>query len=44
MITLASAASFLGTIWFSALVFVAGALIGAPAWNWAKSYMPCNKG
>ena len=36
-------ASFLGTIWFSVLVFVAGALIGTPLWNWAKSHLPWNK-
>ena len=35
--------SFLVTIWFSVLVFVAGALIGTPLWNWAKSYLPWNK-
>ncbi len=34
---------FLGTIWWSILVFVGGALIGAPLWNWMKGYMPWNK-
>ncbi len=34
---------FLGTIWWSVLMFVAGALIGTPLWGWAKSFMPWNK-
>jgi len=39
MLTLA----FLGTVWWSALMFVAGALVGMPLWNWAKTKMPWNK-
>jgi hypothetical protein len=35
--------SFLGTIWWSVLVFVAGAALGTPLWNWVKTYMPWNK-
>jgi len=40
---LASAEGFLGTIWFTALVFVAGAFIGAPMWNWVKEKFPWNQ-
>ena len=35
--------SILGTIWFTAVVFVAGALVGAPLWNWIKSQFPWNQ-
>ena len=35
--------SILGTVWFTALVFVAGALVGTPLWNWAKSKFPWNQ-
>ncbi len=35
--------SMLGTVFFSVLVFVAGALIGTPMWNWMKTKMPWNK-
>tara|TARA_Y100000004_G_scaffold60803_1_gene68027 strand:+ start:62 stop:196 length:135 start_codon:yes stop_codon:yes gene_type:complete len=41
--TLATVSGFLGTIWFTALVFIAGTVIGAPLWNWAKGYLPWNK-
>lgn len=36
-------ADFLGTIWWSVLMFVAGALIGAPLWGWVKTKFPWNK-
>jgi len=32
--------SWLGTLFFTGIVFVAGALIGAPLWNWLKTKMP----
>lgn len=35
--------SMLGTVFFSVLVFVAGALIGTPMWHWMKTKMPWNK-
>jgi len=34
---------FLGTIWWSVLMFVAGTVLGAPLWTWAKGYLPWNK-
>ncbi len=34
--------STLGTFFYTAVVFVAGALIGTPLWNWAKSKFPWN--
>jgi hypothetical protein len=34
---------FLGTAWWSVLMFVAGALIGAPLWKWVAAKMPWNK-
>ena len=43
MTTLASVSSVLGTFWFTALVFVAGTVIGTPLWNWAKKFLPWNK-
>jgi hypothetical protein len=43
MTTLASAEGFVGTIWFTALVFIAGAFIGAPMWNWVKAKFPWNQ-
>ena len=43
MTTLAFIDSALGTVWWSVLVFVAGALVGAPLWNWIKSKLPWNK-
>jgi len=30
----------LGTVFFAIVVFVAGALIGAPMWKWMKTKMP----
>ena len=35
--------SFLGTVWFMGIVFVAGALIGAPMWSWVRKMFPWNK-
>ena len=35
--------SFLGTVWWSVIVFTAGALIGVPAWNWVRGYFPWNR-
>jgi len=32
--------SALGTVFYSIVVFVAGALIGTPLWNWLKTKMP----
>ena len=37
------ASAFLGTVWWSVLMFVAGTVLGAPLWNWAKSHFPWNK-
>ena len=36
-------ADFLGTAWWSVLMFVAGALIGAPLWKWVSTKLPWNK-
>ena len=41
--TLAFLSGALGTVWWSVLMFVAGALIGTPLWNWIKSKAPWNK-
>ena len=35
--------SILGTIWFTVLVFIAGTVVGAPLWSWAKKFLPWNK-
>ena len=35
--------AFLGTMWWTVLVFVAGALVGVPAWNWVRKFFPWNK-
>jgi hypothetical protein len=35
--------SILGTVWFTALVFIAGSLVGAPMWNWMRKHFPWNK-
>jgi|TARA_Y100000310_G_C20313263_1_gene637233 H+/gluconate symporter-like permease len=43
MTTLANVEGFFGTIWFIGLVFVAGAVIGTPLWNWVKKYFPWNQ-
>tara|TARA_R100000995_G_C3435518_1_gene100636 strand:+ start:480 stop:626 length:147 start_codon:yes stop_codon:yes gene_type:complete len=34
----------LGTVFYSIVVFVAGALMGTPLWNWTKKFLPWNKG
>jgi len=43
MSTLASIDSFLGNIWWSALVFIAGTLLGAPLWSYVRKFFPWNK-
>jgi|TARA_R100001082_G_scaffold87168_1_gene53671 hypothetical protein len=43
MTTLAFLSSTLGTVFYSVVVFVAGALIGSPMWNWLKTKLPWNK-
>lgn len=35
--------STLGTVFYSIVVFVAGALIGAPLWSWINKKLPWNK-
>ena len=35
--------SALGTVFYTVVVFVAGALIGTPLWSWLKTKMPWNK-
>lgn len=35
--------STLGTIFYTVVVFVAGALIGGPLWKWVDSKLPWNK-
>jgi hypothetical protein len=35
--------AFLGNIWWTVLVFTAGALVGVPAWNWVRKFFPWNK-
>jgi len=42
MNTLAFLGDTLGTVWWSILCFVGGALIGVPVWNWLKTKMPWN--
>lgn len=32
--------SALGTVFFAIVVFIAGALIGAPLWAWLKTKLP----
>ena len=32
--------SVLGTIFYTVVIFVAGALIGNPLWNWVKTKLP----
>lgn len=34
---------FLGTTWWSALMFVAGALMGPPLWRWLNAKMPWSR-
>lgn len=33
----------LGTIWWSVLMFIAGAVVGVPAWKWVSTKLPWNK-
>lgn len=35
--------SFLGTVFYTALVFVAGSFIGKPLWDWVSPKLPWNK-
>lgn len=35
--------SLLGTIFWSILVFVAGAAVGPAVWTWGKKFLPWNK-
>jgi hypothetical protein len=35
--------STLGTVFYSVVVFVAGALIGTQLWNWVNGKLPWNK-
>ena len=35
--------SALGTVFYTVVIFVAGALVGAPLWNWLKGNLPWNK-
>lgn len=35
--------AFLGNIWWTVIVFTAGALVGVPAWNWVRKFFPWNK-
>jgi len=32
--------SWLGTVFYTVVVFVAGGLIGVPLWNWLKTKLP----
>lgn len=33
----------LSVVWWSVLMFVAGALVGGPAWKWLSAKLPWNK-
>lgn len=33
----------LGTVFYSVVVFVAGALIGAPLWEWVSKFFPWHR-
>lgn len=35
--------STLGTVFYTVVVFVGGALIGVPMWNWINDKFPWNK-
>ncbi len=35
--------STLGTIFFSIVIFIAGALVGNPLWTWVKGKLPWNR-
>ena len=43
MIILATVEGFFGTVFGLVVVFIAGAFIGAPLWNWTKQFLPWNK-
>ena len=32
--------SALGTVFYTVVIFVAGALVGTPLWNWVKTKLP----
>jgi len=34
---------FLGTVWWSALMFIAGAVIGPMLWAWATKFFPWSR-
>jgi hypothetical protein len=36
-------ANLFGTVWFTVLVFISGAVVGMPLWNWVRKYFPWNK-
>ena len=40
---LASTEGFVGTIWFTGLVYIAGAFIGKPLWDWVSQKFPWNQ-
>lgn len=35
--------SAVGTVFYTIVVFIAGALLGVPLWNWASKKLPWNK-
>lgn len=35
--------STLGTVFYSVVVFVVGALVGQPLWSWVNKKLPWNK-
>jgi hypothetical protein len=35
--------SAVGTAFYTIVVFIAGALIGGPLWNWISKMLPWNK-
>lgn len=35
--------SALGTVFYSIVVFVAGAAVGVPLWSWVRRFFPWNK-
>lgn len=36
-------ADFLGTTWWTVLVFVAGAAVGPSLWRWVSGFLPWNR-
>jgi len=32
--------SALGTVFYTVVIFIAGALLGTPTWNWIKTKLP----